>query len=502
MEKLKAIITNIKHRDIQRRSFFENSKMENAETNLYVLQNVSFTSMVLLVFFLFITPHIFNNWVASPAYFLFLPTMLVFLLFAIFYRKKKVKNCLIIKAVCLLHCMIIMGYIMVFDVIETPTGPSSFFGLLLVILPILYIFQFKDVYTLLFVALVIYILMVRNVKEGIMESSDIFNAIVSFVFSLVSGAVVLAIRMQDKSAKLKYKKMSSIDALTGVMNKMSCEQYATEYLKNRDIGVNCGLVVMDIDSFKDINDKFGHQVGDDVLEEMGKLLTANFRATDIVGRIGGDEFLILARNIVDSKVLESKCSQLQKVIQKKMKHLIAQEISISLGIVILPEEQVSFEKVFQMADDALYEAKAFGKGQYILQIMQKENPNSKDKKILIVADDYDAEREIIKELCKDEYYIVEAADGTETLSVLSQYRDEAAVVILDIQMPGMDGWQVLKYMQERNSYRRIPVIVITADRSYEEKALMLGAKDVIIKPIDPEIARLRIMNAVMQTVPE
>lgn len=335
-----------------------------------------------------------------------------------------------------------------------------------------------------------------------MESSDIFNAIVSFVFSLVSGAVVLAIRMQDKSAKLKYKKMSSIDALTGVMNKMSCEQYATEYLKNRDTGVNCGLVVMDIDNFKDINDKFGHQVGDDVLEEMGKLLTANFRATDIVGRIGGDEFLILARNIVDSKVLESKCSQLQKVIQKKMKHLIAQEISISLGIVILPEEQVSFEKVFQMADDALYEAKAFGKGQYILQIMQKENPNSKDKKILIVADDYDAEREIIKELCKDEYYIVAAADGTETLSVLSQYRDEAAVVILDIQMPGMDGWQILKYMQERNSYRRIPVIVITADRSYEEKALMLGAKDVIIKPIDPEIARLRIMNAVMQTVPE
>ena len=496
MKKIQMFVSRIEQRKIQRNNFFKNSYEEIAETNLYILETVSLMTIILLGFFLFITPFIFENWIVSTPYILLFPTMLCFFFGAFFYRKKEKKNAIFIKMLCLCYVATLFAFIIRFDVGGSPEGPSSFFGLLTVIVPILFIFRIREIYGLLLVEQIIFIFFVLNTKEGIIASSDTFNAIVSFVFSLVAGNVVMLLRIKDKSLRHKFEQLSTMDALTGVLNKISCENNIIEYLKNRDTTVKCGLMVMDIDDFKRINDEYGHQVGDDVLEEVGLILTQNFRSTDIIGRIGGDEFMVLTRNIPSAEVLEKKCLQLQAEMKKKINPMLQRDFSISIGVVVLAKEYISFEKAFRMADDALYEAKSFGKGRYILQVMQEEIRSAADKKVLIVADDYEADREIIKEIYEKDYHVVEAVDGTETLSVLSQYRDEIAAVILDIEMPGMNGYQVMKYIKERSIFSAIPVIVITADESYEERMLLLGAKDVLIKPIEIEVAKLRIQNAI------
>ena len=491
LQKLRLRIRRITEHN---KKILANSHKEIMETNLYVLQRVSFVTIALLVMISAMTPLFFRNWTMSEAYVLLFPAMLIFLAFGFFYGKKENKSYRVVQSVCLLFCIVLFCFIIVIDTLVAWRGPSSFFGLIVVVIPIIFVFEPKKIYPVIFIAVVVYIAIVQHIKTGLIASADTFNAIVAFLFSIVTGFVVMRIRMEDKNAKLKYKQMSTIDALTGVLNKMSCEKSIIEYLKCRETSVGCGLIVMDIDNFKRINDELGHQTGDDVLEKMGLILSHNFRATDIVGRIGGDEFMILARNIQDYESLEKKCSQLQKQIQEHMESILPWQISVSLGIVILPKEYVSFEKAFQMADDALYEAKSFGKGRYVLQIMQMEVQERKHKSVMIVADDNEADRKILESVFQKEYHIVEASDGTETLSVLSQYREEIAIMILDIEMPGMDGYQVLKYMKERNIFNNIPVIVMTAEQAYEERALELGAKDVIIKPIDIEVAKLRVRN--------
>lgn len=468
------------------------SHKEISETNLYVLQRVSLVTIGLLIVISLLTPIFFRGWRLSEVYILLFPVMLLFVIFSFAYSKKENKSYRVIQRMCLLFCIVLFSFIIVIDVLASRNGPSSYFGLIVVVIPIIFIFEAKKIYPVILGAVVIYIIMVLNIKTGMNAKVDSFNAIVAFLFSIVTGFVVTRIRLEDKNAKLKYKEMSTIDALTGVLNKMSCEKSIMEYLKSREISVGCGLIVMDIDNFKKINDELGHQTGDYVLEKMGLLLSHSFRATDIVGRIGGDEFLILARNVENYEILEKKCTQLQKDIQDQMKSIIPWQISMSLGIVILPKQYVSFEKAFQMADDALYEAKSFGKGRYILQVMQKEMREQKDCGVMILADDYEGDRKILEAVFQDEYHIVEACDGTETLSVLSQYREEIAIVILDIEMPDMDGYQVLKYMKERNTFNHIPVIVATAEAAHKERALQLGAKDVMIKPIDLENIKAKV----------
>ncbi|MDD2973188.1 MAG: diguanylate cyclase [Lachnospiraceae bacterium] len=496
MKIIHKIVTFLNRYEEEKTVLYNNSTNENIETNLYVLQWISLTAMGLMLVISFMTPFIFQSWKISEIYVLFLPAMFLFYIFAYVCRKKDIKNYVLTQRMCILFCVVLYSFIIVIDVLITPGGPSSFFGLIMVIIPILFVFRMREIYPIQLMAVIVFIVMVMRRKQGVIASSDIFNAIVAFLFSLVTGIVVMRIRIEDKNLKLKYKQLSTIDALTGVLNKMSCENNIMEYLKHRETSVGCGLIIMDIDNFKKINDEFGHQVGDDVLEKMGMLLTHHFRATDIIGRIGGDEFMVLARNIDNYEILEKKCSQLQDDIRKEMKSLLPIPMSISLGIVILSKDHVSFEKVFQMADDALYEAKSFGKGRYVLQIMQSNTCRQKGKEIMIVADDCEADREILRGIFQDEYHIIEACDGTETLSVLSQYREEIAVMILDIEMPGMDGYQVLNYVKERSIFSEIPVIVATAEASYEEKALSMGAKDVIIKPFDVEIAKLRVKNIV------
>ena len=119
------------------------------------------------------------------------------------------------------------------------------------------------------------------------------------------------------------------------------------------------------------------------------------------------------------------------------------------------------------------------------------------EKILIV-DDSEMNRAILSEMLEEDYEIIEAEDGYAAVSVL-QNRMDIALVLLDIVMPGMDGFGVLKVMKEKNWIEDIPVIMVSAENGTEQvrRAYEMGVTDFIMRPFDMYIVRRRVVNTMM-----
>lgn len=120
------------------------------------------------------------------------------------------------------------------------------------------------------------------------------------------------------------------------------------------------------------------------------------------------------------------------------------------------------------------------------------------KEKLLIVDDAELNRAVLEELLSPEYEIVCAESGREALQILEQERDGFSLVLLDVMMPGMNGYEVLEYMNFNGMLKRTPVIMVTAADSAEdeEKCLRLGAMDFVRKPYVTDIVKRRVKNAV------
>ncbi len=153
------------------------------------------------------------------------------------------------------------------------------------------------------------------------------------------------------------------DSMTGLYNKTAAESLAESLLEDcRHSGQARALVIIDIDDFKRINDTFGHAYGDSVIRIFAETIIANIRKTDIAGRIGGDEFLILFTDIPGRDWLEFK---LRKLNQELSREVTAdnqtRQFSASIGAVLIPQVGETYAEIFKKADLALYRTKEAGK---------------------------------------------------------------------------------------------------------------------------------------------
>ena len=158
------------------------------------------------------------------------------------------------------------------------------------------------------------------------------------------------------------------DQLTGLLNKDATRLRITKHLASLSPDIDQeALLIIDADGFKEINDSFGHLFGDAVLTDMGNAIMHNFRQSDIKGRIGGDEFLVLFRNISDPEILHDRCQSLIRQLERRYKNG-QQELpfSISIGVAQYPQHGTTYQELFKHADRALYESKNLGKNQYTI----------------------------------------------------------------------------------------------------------------------------------------
>ena len=188
-----------------------------------------------------------------------------------------------------------------------------------------------------------------------------FNLFVSLLITFIIATIIYFI-IKNYSNKLEF--LSNNDALTNVSNRRDFEEklnYHLNIFKRRKNDIS--LVFIDIDNFKDLNDKYGHEIGDRVLKRVAEILKSEIRKTDLLARWGGEEFII---TLVDSNLESSKkiTEKLRVLIQTdiKLKEIISQEISASFGLTLL-EESDSLEKLVARADEAMYKAKDNGKNQ-------------------------------------------------------------------------------------------------------------------------------------------
>ena len=169
-----------------------------------------------------------------------------------------------------------------------------------------------------------------------------------------------------KKQDLEILKMSQKDGLTGLYNKKYTQSLIEDYLTGEGSRGIHAVIMIDIDNFKCINDTLGHIQGDAALIAVAQSLQSLFRASDVVGRIGGDEFLILLKNLDSNRILLEKLRTACCVLREIHLEDPDYRVSGSVGASIYPADGTSYRELYQKADTALYHSKEHGKDQYCI----------------------------------------------------------------------------------------------------------------------------------------
>lgn len=276
-----------------------------------------------------------------------------------------------------------------------------------------------------------------------------------------------------------------IDQLTGALDR----RYYEEFLRNTR--VNAGVMMIDIDDFSLYNDSQGHTAGDEALKASADAIRRSVRMTDTVIRYGGDEFLVIMPGLT-----EDRFAQQMRYIRRQIRKVeIAgrgeAKLSVSIGGVLVGNELLSsaVERAGKLMFVSQGQDNAAGDG---------ESAISSKKLNVLIVDDSQLNREILSSMLGDQFSIMEASSGEECLELLKQYGTGISIVLLDIIMPGMSGFDVLRYMNSDHWIDDIPVIMISSDYTAESvrEAYDLGVTDYIRRPFDSKIVFHRVFNTI------
>lgn len=292
--------------------------------------------------------------------------------------------------------------------------------------------------------------------------------------------------------KLKgYQDKLYIDPVTGVYNR----RYFEDEIRNMQN--SAGVAMIDLDDFKLYNDIYGHDMGDQVLCIVADVIKNCIRKTDKLIRYGGDEFLLILSDMVRG-TLRGKLLQIQEAIENAtIPNCSRLKLTASIGGVISEDGQI--DEAIAKADQLMYKAKDH-KAQVITEcdktIFKKEKIQNKPK--ILIVDDSEFNRAILKEILEETYEIIEADGGNEALHKIDEYGMKISLVLLDIIMREKDGFEVLKYMEEERLISDIPVIIISSEDSanYIRRAYEMGVSDYINRPFDANIVYQRVSNTV------
>lgn len=281
------------------------------------------------------------------------------------------------------------------------------------------------------------------------------------------------------------------DAVTGAYN----ERYYQEKYRSRIL--TAGVAVLRVDDFKAANDVYGRYAGNSVLETVAGVLRRNLGEKDRLIRRGEDRLLLLLPEVGQSdfgQKLEHLRLQLAAAGVPGYSHL---HISVSIGGVWIRDGEVSaaVEHAERLATYAQMQKNT------VITEQQPERtaaaPVHRRQSVLIV-DDSELNRKMLGQMLGSRFDIAEAASGEACLQLLEQNATGISNVLLDIHMPGIDGFTVLEEMNQKNLLEQIPVIMISSEDTVDavRRAFDLGASDYISRPFDAKVVYQRIINTI------
>ena len=304
------------------------------------------------------------------------------------------------------------------------------------------------------------------------------------------------------AALTRMRQLSVRDALTGLFNRRGLqEEYEKTWLLSRRYGFPTGVAVIDVDNFKTLNDTYGHPVGDQILMEFAELVKRVARSTDIIGRYGGDEMVVILPQAGDADVLAFG-ERLVSAVRKRvfLEHSKGLKLTTSIGVASNSSQlstNVSSLELLSQADQALYHAKKKGRDQVCIhQAHAVESPkatqpgevkkDSRTRARVLVVDDEEPVAQVIARVLQSRNF--EVAVETSAASALARLKMKPGffdVVITDISMPEITGLELLDQLRIIDD--AIIKIVVTGHATLDNAltSLRRGAYDFIQKPVQP-----------------
>ena len=161
--------------------------------------------------------------------------------------------------------------------------------------------------------------------------------------------------LQDQIQELR--ELARKDSLSGLLNRVTAEQCIKQRLARLKPDELCAMMIIDLDNFKMVNDTLGHLAGDQAVRQSAQVLSSIFQVGDIVGRLGGDEFIVFLSGNITEDYIRSKGTEICQRLQLTLGNAPGISLTVSVGIRIASGNNLRFESMYQSADLAMYKAK-------------------------------------------------------------------------------------------------------------------------------------------------
>ncbi|MBT3275043.1 MAG: response regulator, partial [Spirochaetales bacterium] len=270
------------------------------------------------------------------------------------------------------------------------------------------------------------------------------------------------------------------DSLTGLFN-FGFLGYLLDHLLESAVqpSEDITLAIIDIDGFRQLNDQAGYLEGDRLLKTVGNSIAETLRDGDIPARLSNDRF---------GAVLMSTGAKLAHIAAERIRSAVQnidyENLSVSIGISSYPEDAATPAELLSHALEAVNHSKMRGKNKVYQYSSTEAAPADMRPHILIVDDDPKITKMLTAQLEVLDASVSTADNGSEALEIVEKI--DTDLVLLDVMMPGMDGFEVCKRIKEKPTTRQIPVILITALEDLESrvKGIESGADDFLSKPVN------------------
>ena len=245
-----------------------------------------------------------------------------------------------------------------------PERNATTFVVLLLVTPMFMIDKPYFMTIELCAAAAIFLIWMHGVKPIEVWRLDLINVVTFTVIGSFLNVIANALRIREFVLTRRIRIQRDTDEMTGLRNKGSLTREINRFLedKSTDKGL---LFVLDVDRFKSINDVYGHDAGDEVIIQIGRFLGRRFTDQDIVGRFGGDEFIVFIRNTDDLDRARTIANDLVQGVSESVR-LPDQNtgVSVSIGIAAYKGQEKNYSEIFKKADIAMYQAKADPNNRY------------------------------------------------------------------------------------------------------------------------------------------
>ena len=239
-----------------------------------------------------------------------------------------------------------------------PEFPATTFIVMLLITPMFMIDKPYFMGIVLSLASAVFLVWMHAVKPFDIWQMDFVNIVIFAVVGFFLHVISNSIRIKEFVLTRKINIQKDTDDLTGLKNKGSLTRAINEYLSD-ETKTDGTLLLLDIDYFKSINDTYGHDVGDEVIRQFGAYLGKSFTGDEIVGRFGGDEFVVFIKNTSDEELARKTalgiCSGISESVTLPDSD---KKISTSIGVALYHGAEKNYSEIFKKADVALYEVKS------------------------------------------------------------------------------------------------------------------------------------------------